>query len=94
MTGVMISMRGDGANNTTIHGSFRSGYIFDFSESRPYRSIRDLEFVGGGPNGRGKYGGAMPSNKKQQLVRKSIHTATFGPMDLSFVVESFSALLA
>ena len=58
VTGVMISMRGDGANNTTIHGTFRSGYIFDFTGSRPYRSIRDLEFVGGGPNGRGRYGGA------------------------------------
>jgi hypothetical protein len=58
VTGVMISMRGDGANNTTIHGTFRSGYIFDFTGSRPYRSIRDIEFVGGGPNGRGRYGGA------------------------------------
>ncbi|MCH2129056.1 MAG: hypothetical protein MK179_07915 [Pirellulaceae bacterium] len=58
VTGVMISMRGDGANNTTIHGTFRSGYMFDFTGSRPYRSIRDLEFVGGGPNGRGRYGGA------------------------------------
>ena len=58
VTGTMISIQGDGANNSTIHGTFPSGFLFDFSGSRPYRSIRDLEFVGGGANGRGKYGGA------------------------------------
>ena len=58
VTGVMISVKGDGANNSTLHGTFKSGYIFDFSGSRPYRSIRDLEFQGGGPDGRGRYSGA------------------------------------
>lgn len=57
VTGVLISMQGEGANNTTIHGTFSSGHIFEFTGSAPYRSIRNLEFWGGGPNRKNKYRG-------------------------------------